>query len=145
MEMQDFDDLVRPYSAQHVLAYYRWAQLQDWPRPEERLALDEKDGLWKLHRPQSMNTKFKRFFTDYAKNPAKDLFHMWEDNWVEEQPMIEAQCGPWPGIDIAHVPFEEHLFYACRDSDACLRLAGVLSRMRRQVRSQPQERWRDAA
>lgn len=143
MTMQDFDDLVRPYSTEKVLDYYQVAQLREWRKPDERLEIDPKTGLWKLKKPQGMNTKLKRFFTDYGKNPDKDVFQMWEKNWVEEQAMMEAELGEWPGMDIAHAPFHEALYYACRDSDALYRLDPVLARMRRRVRRFPQEQWRD--
>ena len=142
MTMQDFEDLVIPYSVPRVLDYYRQAQAIDWPKPEEQLERDSKTGQWKVYKPQGMNTKLKRFFTDYGKNPEKDVFEMWTKNWVEQQAMIEAQLGPWPGMDIAHVPFEESLVYACRDSDATLRLYHYLMDMRRRAhQGLPQEGW----
>lgn len=142
MEMQDFLDLVTPHSAEMVLHYYRMAELREWGKPEQRMEFDEKSGLWKLKKPQGMNTKLKRFFTDYGKNPEKDVFQMWEKNWVEEQETMEAELGPWPGLDIAHVPFDQVIHYACRDPDATLRLYPILRAMQRLVRRQPQERWR---
>lgn len=144
MLMQDFDDLVTPYSTPKVLDYYRFASFQDWPKPEQELRINSKTGLWELYKPQSMSTKLKRFFTDYGKNQDKDIYNMWEDNWVSSQEMIEAKLGPWPGKDIAHVPFAEMLFYACRDADATLRFWFLTERMRRRVRRAPQERWRAA-
>lgn len=144
MTMQDFDDLVRPYSTRRVLDYYQLAQMTDWPKPEPRMERDSKTGDWELYKPQGMGTKLKRFFTDFKANPDKDVFQMWDKNWVEEQPMIEAQCGLWPGLDIAHVPFEKLLHYACRDPDATLRLYSVLTTMRSRVNSYPQEQWRVA-
>jgi uracil-DNA glycosylase family 4 len=146
MEMQDFEDVVTPYSRAHVLNYYEIARLIDWPKPEEELVIDEKTGLWKLYKPQGMNTKLKRFFTDYGKAPdTKDVFAMWEDNWVEQQAMIEAEIGKWPGLCISHVPFEKVLYYACRDVDALIRLYPVLTQMRSQVRHTSQEHWRTHA
>jgi len=144
MVMQDFEDLVLPYSIPQVLAYYRLAQAHDWPKPEPRFEVNSKTGLWELKNPQGMNTKLKRFFTDYGKNPEKDVFNMWESNWTDAQAMIEERCGPWPGVDIAHVPFEEALYYSCRDSDALIRLYPVLLKMRERVRMFPQEQWRAA-
>jgi hypothetical protein len=91
MTMQDFDDLVTPYSRANVLHYYEIARSMTWPKPEEELEIDSKTGLWKLYKPQSMNTKLKRFFTDYGKNPDKDVFQMWTKNWVNEQTLIEAE------------------------------------------------------
>lgn len=142
MVMEDFVDVVSPHSTKLVLDYYRQAQEHAWPKPEEELVRD-KVGKWKLYKPQSMSTKFKRFFTDYSKSADKDVFAMWEDNWTDSQGMIEAACGPWPGLDIAHVPFDQMLFYACRDADAGLRMLPILQHMRRMVRHKPQEKWRD--
>jgi uracil-DNA glycosylase family 4 len=141
MVMQDFDDVVTPHSRENVLHYYNMAKTFNWPKPEERLEIDSKTGLFKLYKPQSMNTKLKRFFTDYGKNPEKDVFAMWTDNWVEDQAMIEEQCGPWPGKCISHAPFEDVLFYACRDADALIRLHPLLEYMESRVRLFSQEYW----
>lgn len=141
MTMEDFEDVVTPYSTERVMDYYRMAAQQDWPKPEEQVVIDEKTGLWKLYKPQGMNTKFKRFFTDCRKNPEKDIFSIW-DAWPQQQ--IEAVCGEWPGLCISHVPFEKTLFYACRDADATLRLWPILQKMARVVRRLSQENWRTA-
>lgn len=144
VKMMDFEDLVKPYSQPKVLDYYREAQQLDWVKPDEQLKRDEKTGFWKIYKPQSMSTKFKRFWTDYGKNPDKDPFTMWTDNWVESQALIEQKMGkPWPGMDIAHVEQEKAFAYAMRDADVTLRLYGILLKMRRNVRKQPQEKWRD--
>lgn len=142
MVMQDFDDVVGPYSTEAVLNYYTVASLHDYDRPEPELIQDSKTGLWKLYRPQSMNTKFKRFFTDYGKNPEKDVFGMWTDNWVDQQAMIEDKVGRWPGKCISHVPFDKVLYYACRDADALRRVWPVIQRMKANVRHYSQELWR---
>lgn len=138
MVMQDFDDLVTPYSTEMVLDYYRAAQTIDWPKPPEELVQDE-TGAWKMYKPQSMSTKLKRFFTDYSKNPDKDVFGMW-DKW--DAPALEQVCGPYPGRCISHVPFEKVIHYACRDADALVRLYPILQRMVSQVRKKSQELWR---
>lgn len=144
MEMQSFEDLVSPYSTQEVLRYYRLAYAEDWERPEPQTVRDA-EGKWKLYKPQSMKTKLKRFFTDYTKSPdTKSVFDMWTENWADEQAVIEEKMGPWPGMDIRHVPFEKVLFYACRDVDALIRLWPVLKQMARRVRKTTQERWRAA-
>lgn len=142
MAMQDFEDVVAPYSRRRVLDYYEFASYFEWGKPDEELKIDDATGLWKLYKPQGMATKFKRFFTDYSKNPDKDVFGMWEKNWVSQQVAIEEKCGPWPGLCISHVPFDKVVFYACRDVDALIRLAPVLLKMRSNVRKRPQEEWR---
>jgi hypothetical protein len=139
--MMDFVDLVKPYSIPRVLDYYRKAQSFDWPKPPTQRVLDEKTGEWKDYKPQSMSTKLKRFFTDYGKNPEKDVFQMWEKNWVDQQLDIEARCGEFPGMDIRYAPFDQILTYACRDADVLLRFWPRLQEMRRRVRKGPQETW----
>lgn len=145
MQMQDFDDLVTPFSTQRVLEYYRLAYAETWEKPEPRLVRDE-DGKWKVYKPQSMNTKLKRFFTDYVKSQGtKDVFNMWEKNWEDEQGMIEAKMGLWPGKDIRHVPEHLSFFYAMRDSDSLIRLWPVIVAMSRLVRRYSQELWVEKA
>ncbi len=140
MVMQDFDDLVTPHSSPQVINYYRMAMAEDWPQPEEQLVRRE-DGKLKLYKPQSMTRKLKTFFTYLKKNPAKDVFETWEKNWADSHDMIQERMGPWPGKCISHVPFEEALFYACRDADALLRFWPVLQRARRSVRRKPEIDW----
>lgn len=143
MTMEDFIDLVTPYSRRRVLDYYELAAAEDWPKPDERPIWNEKTGLWKLKRPQGMNTKFKRFFTDLRKQGEnKDVFQSWE-NWDADQQMIEDRVGPWPGMCITHVPFERVLHYACRDADALIRLWPIINRMSKVVRRYTQGWWRD--
>lgn len=141
MKMQDFEDLVIPFSTPEILKYYRAAFAIDWPKPEEQL-IRQDDGSYKVYKPQGMNTKLKRFFTDYTKNPAKDIFKAWE-NW--EGPtteLIEEELGPWPGMDIAHVPFDLMKHYACRDADGTIRLWPKLEELKEKAMTGiPQENW----
>jgi hypothetical protein len=144
MVMQDFDDLVTPYSRELVLDYYRQAYHEEWGTPAEEL-VREAGGRWKLYKPQGFRTKLKRFWTDYSKNPEKDVFSMWSDNWEDAHEAVEKKLGPWPGKCVSHVPFEEVLSYACRDADSTLRIWPVIQHMERRVRRSVQEKWRDAA
>ncbi|MBU6231698.1 hypothetical protein KGP36_03435 [Patescibacteria group bacterium] len=139
MKMQDFDDLVTPYSTPLCLEYLRNALPLDWPKPDEQLKRDDQ-GQWKLYKPQSMRTKLKRFLTDYQKNPAKDVYKSW-DNWEDSHELIQKVCGSWPGKDIRYVPMDKVIYYACRDADATLRLWPVLQGMTRQVRRKLSEHW----
>lgn len=146
MAMEDFEEVVSPYSKTLVLAYYQRMQERTWAKPEAELKWDDKTQLYKLYQPQSLNTKLKRFFTDYKKNPDKDVFKMMEENWAEWQPMIEEEMGElYPGMCISHAPFDVALYYACRDSDATRRYyLDVILPVTRMVRKFSPERWRDA-
>ena len=141
MEMQDFDDLVSPHSAKLIIEYYRKMQALEWIRPEETLVRDP-EGKLKLYRPQSLSTKLKRFFTDYSKNPYKDVFDMWRNNWEDHHEEVEQRLGErWPGKCITHAPFDEVLFYACRDADATLRLWPLFKAAAHRVRRRPEVEW----
>lgn len=141
MKMEDFDDLVTPYSVPLCLAYLREAFDKEWTKPEESLVRDEL-GKYRLYRPQSISTKLKRFLSNYGDNPNKDVFKAW-DNWEDDHERVQSVMGPWPGKCITHVPFDKVLHYACRDADALLRLWPVLQRMTRKVRRTVQENWGD--
>ncbi len=144
MNMQDFDDLVRPFSSQLALNYYRQAACETWPKPEERLE-KQKDGTFKIKKPHGFNQKLKRFFTDFEKNEDKDLFKMWDENWTDEQEMVKERMGEFPGLCISHVPREMVVRYAAQDADGLLRFYPILRHMQRMVRRRVQENWRDAA
>lgn len=141
MEMQDFEDLVKPYSTNHILTYFRAAYDLEWPKPPSQMIMQD-DGTLKKYQPHRFSTKLKTFFTLLKKDPEKDVFKMW-DNWEEHQHDMEDQLGPYPGLDIDHAPFDKVLKYACRDADSTIRLWHVLERMKKAVRKGPQEQWRD--
>lgn len=140
MQMQDFDDLVSPHSSKLVLEYYEACREVTWPKPPEQ-EIRQEDGSFKTYRPQSFNTKLKRFFTDYSKNPQKDIFNMWRENWESLHDEVETQMGRWPGKCISHAPFDEVLYYSARDSDTLVRLYPKIKRMIARMRHGPQERW----
>lgn len=145
MQMTDFEDVVKPYSNQLVMQYFRDAQFVDWPKPEDQL-VREKDGNWKVKKPHGFNQKVKSFFTSYAKSPEdKDPFAMWEKNWEAEHAMVEEKLGPFPGMCVSHAPFEKVLPYAVRDADCLGRLYPLIQHMASRVRRVDQLRWRDAA
>jgi uracil-DNA glycosylase family 4 len=143
MAMQDFDDLVTPFSTGLVMDYYRQMYACEWPKPEPELVrLD--NGDFKLHKAHSLKTKLKIFFNAQAKNEDKDIFKAWTTNWTDSHQMVEDELGPWPGKCITHAWADDPeavVQYACRDADATLRIWPVLKYMRRHVRERPQENW----
>lgn len=140
IEMQDFEDLVKPYSTEHVLDYYRAAYRETWNKPEEQL-LKQDDGKWRVYKPQSLKTKLRSLFTRLNKGGEVDLFKVW-DTWGMHQAELEERVGPYPGMDIRHTPEDAVLRYACRDADATLRLWPVLQKMKLAAMSgKLQEQW----
>lgn len=144
MLMQDFDDLVTPYSLPIVLDYLRNAMCEEWEVPEATLIRTDGGG-WKQYKPHGFKTKLKTFWTSYSKNPDKDVYESWTKNWAEHHAEVQDKQGPWPGKCITYAPFDKVLHYACRDADATLRLWPIIQNMERRVRRSVQERWRDVA
>ncbi len=150
MKMTDFDDVVTPYSTTLCLEYLSRAMYEEWPKPKPQMVRQD-DGGFKEYKPQSFRQKLKRFFGDYQKSPdTVDVFERWK-NWEDAKKgtigthalVEEVMQEKWPGKCISHVPFQKALHYACRDSDALIRLWPVLKNMQRQVRRKPQELWRE--
>lgn len=142
MIMEDFDDVVTPYSREVVIEYLRDVFTESsWPSPDEQIKVD-KDGKPKLYKPQNFRTKLKRFWTDLTKNEDKDPFQAW-DAWEESHEMVQERCGRWPGKCISHVPFDKVVRYACRDADATGRLWTLEQYMTKRVRRVSQDSWRE--
>lgn len=148
MEMEDFDDLVTPYAKPRILQFYYDAYAEVWEPPEPFLYRN-KDGQYKLKKPQSMSKKLKGLLHRLGKDPDTDLFDIWP-KWEKDYPgthdLIESKMGQWPGKCISYAwedNRERTIRYACRDSDALLRLWPLLQHMQSRVRSTSQENWRD--
>jgi hypothetical protein len=144
MEMQDFDDLVTPYSLPIVLDYYRNAVLEEWSVPPEELVRTDEGG-YKIYKPQGFKTKLKTFWTKYAKTEDANVYELWTNNWEMHHEEVQAILGDWPGKCITQVPFEKVLFYSVRDADATLRLWPVIKHFEQRCRKYPQQQWRDTA
>lgn len=146
MQMEDFEDLVRPHSTPLAIQYFRDAMMEKYERPPEQNLMDYKSGEMKVYRPQGMGTKMKRFLTDYKRNENKDPFEAWRE-WEKKVPgsqaQVEAVMGPFPGMSIEHAPWERVKFYAARDADTLVRYWPLLERMSRAVRRKNQEKWKD--
>jgi DNA polymerase len=141
MKMTDFEDVVTPYSVPRILRYFMAINEVKWDRPPEQLKFDIKKDKWKLYKPQSMNTKLSRFFTELAKNPNKEVLGMW-DNWEDQHEEIQAKCGYYTALDIRDLPMVELIDYACRDADATLRAWPILVQMVKSMPGKAQENWR---
>jgi uracil-DNA glycosylase family 4 len=148
MDMEDFDDVVTPYSRPKVIEFFADGVNCDWPKPptyQQRAA----DGSLKTVQPHSVKSLLKLFFTHLSKDPNKDPFIMWDKNWKEHHRTIEQVIGrEYPGKCITHAAeadWPRVLRYACRDADALIRFYEVLRAMERRVRKFPQEQWEEFA
>lgn len=138
---QSFEDLVMPYATEAAVYYLEQAGRTKWPSPEPSLVLDA-EGHFKLYKPQGINAKLKRLFTDLNKDPTLDIFERWR-NWVGDgsATVVTTGMGPFPVPSVAQAPLAEVVGYACRDADLTLRLWPLLDRARRRVRHKPEVEW----
>jgi DNA polymerase len=127
MKMQEFADLVRPYAHLEAVDYLYELSKSTWAKP---------DGF--PPRSWSLNTYVKRTLGDLDKCTDPDkvsqiVLGRWEE-WPDEivQPAIDKH-GPMPQPNIAQVPIEQVIPYACRDADATLRIRPKLIEIKRDV------------
>lgn len=135
MYMEEFEDVVLPYSVDVMMGYILKLAAVNWPKPEPYNILD-KDGNTKLYRPQGLSTKTKRLITDFSKNPSHKVFKRWNE-WSEEEklPAI-AQFGDMPRPSIEYVPLTKAIWYACRDADSTCRVFHKLVAEKRRIRKE---------
>lgn len=129
MEMQEIADMIKPYADDAALEFLMQAAQVDYGKADQ---VPKPDG--KMKQPQALTTKIKKILTDYG-DPAKaiDL----RKRWFQIPPDERAKCDglmPLGGIDM--VPSHLATYYACRDTDATIRVlprllqeAGRLSRL----------------
>lgn len=135
MYMEEFEDIVLPYSVEVMMDYIIRLASEDWPKPEPQNILD-KDGNPKVYKPQGLNTKLKRMITDYGKNPSHKVFKRWEEWGDEEKLPALTKFGDLPKPSIIYVPLAKAVWYACRDADATCRVYHRLEQLKRGLRKE---------
>lgn len=133
MYMEEFEDVVLPYSVDVMMEYILKLATVAWPKPEPQQVLD-KDGNYKSYKPQGLTTKTKRLITDFSKNPSHKVFKRWEEWDIEEKLPAIAQFGDMPKPSIVHVPLKKAIWYSCRDADATCRVFYKLVAEKRRLR-----------
>lgn len=105
MEMKSYHDMVGPTQEAMSRTYLEQVADHTWPRPGPR-------------RPD-IGTRSRRALQ------KGDLLRWWQAD-VEPDPdlvgPVEAELGPMPRADLSDLPFEDALYYSCRDADATLRV-----------------------
>jgi uracil-DNA glycosylase family 4 len=121
VRMTEYMDVVVPHSTNRLVEYLENALVVDFPKPPKVKVM--KDGQEKDKQPHGLNTKLKRFFTDYCKDPTIDAFDRIWNSWSEEErDLLRRECGPIPKASIKWVPEAEAIDYACRDARVTLEL-----------------------
>lgn len=134
MYMEEFMDVVMPYSVDVMMDYILKIAAVEWPKPEQQVKWEPKTQEFKLYKPQSLTTKLKRMITDYSKKPTHKVFDRWAEWDIEQRLPVMAQFGDIPQPSIKYVPRPKAIYYACRDADATGRVKTQLIKLKRRIR-----------
>jgi uracil-DNA glycosylase family 4 len=126
MEMQEFEDLVRPYHQLQALEYMHELAEVTWEKPED----------WGK-RQWSLNQYLNRALGDAAKADDEEkldqIIARWED-WPTPIVLPAIQrFGDIPEPTVALVPDKEFIRYSCRDADATLRVLPELEAIVKEI------------
>lgn len=132
MEMVPYEDLLEGIGRDRQIDYLHRAMdiSRQFPKPSP---ITEKTnyGTLETRQPQQIATSIQGIFRDIESgkqtkdgpvNPLKRWQKLQESN-PEQTKQIENLLGPIPEATLDDVPLEKSTYYACRDSDATLRLA----------------------
>jgi len=131
MEMHDYNEYTRPYRREKALAYLRKASRTDWG-PAIKLAPEwiwdnKQKGLIQKHkRPTKLNRKILDRMEKALNDESYDPYIKWRDVDSREKITLEKEMGPMLDASLEDAPFNDAMFYSCRDPDATLRIAPIL-------------------
>ncbi|MCK9600303.1 MAG: DNA polymerase [Sphaerochaeta sp.] len=133
ISMVTYDEMVAGGQQKLSLAYLQKAMRQKWPDPPviEETAWDNRKGCLttKVKKPWHISRKIAKLLDDYSKDNTTDLRDRWRSIPAEERAVVESTLGAMPESSLADIPFDEAVTYACRDSDATLRVHHRLQKM----------------
>jgi DNA polymerase I-like protein with 3'-5' exonuclease and polymerase domains len=123
MPMQSYSSLVDPITEARTLTYLSKVVQFNWPPVQHQI---EKlmAGEYKMVQPQPPRTAAKTAITAFAKGNVKgrDLYDRWQNAPASKTAEILGILGPLHAATLEDVEFEKAKYYACRDSDATLRV-----------------------
>jgi uracil-DNA glycosylase family 4 len=130
MVMQDYSEVVAEATRLKAIWYLSRVVQQDWPDPEAVLVPDEKKGGYRWKQPQNIGKKAGKILEEEWTKGA-DPWTRWHNiKHNEGRGDVEEFLGPMRPGALHDIPLEEALHYACRDSDATIRVApGLYSRV----------------
>jgi uracil-DNA glycosylase family 4 len=123
MAMQDYSDIVHPYTIAKATEYLLRVLGREWPDPD--LTITWEEGIPKSHKPQNIGRKVRRIIDAIA--DGADPYERWRH--IEQgagRGMVEAELGPLLPADVSDLPLDRAISYAARDADATLRLWPLL-------------------
>ena len=112
VRMKEFNDLVRPYASEALVAYLATARELEYPHPGGR--------------KKSVNSRIDRFIKDCVEKNADALkkWGQWDspNKGAIKRTIAKVMGTPAPRLTIDLVPFREALEYACLDANVTRRI-----------------------
>lgn len=125
MRMQDYQDVLSEAAWDKAITYLQQVASMTWPDPEPLLII-KPDGTPKLKKPSNMLKRVNNILKDVITKDANPK-ERWKKIKLEEgREDVEDLLGPMPQGDLSDVPAEKAIYYAARDPDATIRVAGPL-------------------
>lgn len=121
MEMMSYEEVIGTRGQDKIRDYMEVASCLMWPDPPQELEV--RKGIPHIKNPQNIGKKILRALNSPMKAPGS-LQERW--NTMSGTETVTQVLGPLPGADLRDVPEAESLTYACRDSDATLRVYNTL-------------------
>lgn len=123
MVMEDYQDVVGPYTRRLQLEFLHDMSKIDWGKSEPVLLIEK--GKQRIKQPQSLNNYINRILIDLDKKHGDlDIKKRWSG--IDENVLAPLQDrrgeSTLPEATLRDVPIEKAVYYAGRDADATLRL-----------------------
>lgn len=130
MSMMSYDDVIMEADRARATEYLVGVDAVQWEVVQPYVIIE--GGKAKVHKPQSINQRVRRILNDYNKREGTEDPVDPRKRWggVEDyikQEVVEA-LGEMPEATLDDVDPESAKNYACRDSDATIRLGPILER-----------------
>lgn len=127
MEMSSYPEVIAEADRNLALAYLEGVDACEWPKAEPYVVIEA--GQAKIKKPQGINQRVRRILNDCGRLGEKvDPRKRWDTvaDYVKS-PVVE-ELGEMPEATLDDVPRDKANKYACRDSDATIRIAPGLER-----------------
>lgn len=130
MEMMSYEEVIHEADYDKAMEFLLTVNAYEWPKAEPYTLIQ--GGVAKVKKPNSINQRVARILGDVRSGKVgkddtpTDPRARW--NKIDEYlrlPVVE-KLGEMPEATLDDVPYQVAMEYACRDSDATLRIAPIL-------------------
>lgn len=120
MTMQDYLDLVGPYSLDKQVDWLIKVNEMDWGMPDA--VVEEGKLSTKVTQPQGLNRRIDGILNDVLAGKEVNVWKRWMAVHETVRNPAEERFGPIPSGNLDDPPIEKSIYYSGRDADATIRL-----------------------